>query len=158
MNGRSLILLAATGAAFAAGGAAVGATTEPAAVPPIVYAAGGTGTERLGAELYVREADGTTRRLTRNRVFDGFPRWSPDRSKIVFVRARGSDSDLYIKNAHAKAIPAVRAYAAEFTKESAFGPNGYLRRSGLIASPGGARAKSQQAARGLAPMNLASLK
>ena len=35
---------------------------------------------------------------------------------------------IYIKNAHAGAIPAVRAYAAEFTKESAFGPNGYLRR------------------------------
>ena len=39
---------------------------------------------------------------------------------------------IYIKNAHAKAIPAVRAFAAEFTKESAFGPNGYLRRAGLI--------------------------
>ena len=35
---------------------------------------------------------------------------------------------IYIKNAHAGAIPAVRAYAAEFTKESAFGPNGYLLR------------------------------
>ena len=65
---------------------------------------------------------------------------------------------IYIKNAHAKAIPAVRAYAAEFTKESAFGPNGYLRRAGLIAAPGQIRARSQQAARGLAPMNLASLK
>ena len=65
---------------------------------------------------------------------------------------------IYIKNAHAKAIPAVRAFAAEFTKESAFGPSGYLRRAGLIASTGGIRARSQQAARGLAPMNLASLK
>ena len=114
MNGRSLILLAATGAAFAAGGAAVGATTEPAAVPPIVYAAGGTGTERLGAELYVREADGTTRRLTRNRVFDGFPRWSPDRSKIVFVRARGSDSDLYIMNADGTGVRRLAGSARRF--------------------------------------------
>jgi phosphate transport system substrate-binding protein len=65
---------------------------------------------------------------------------------------------VYIKNAHAKAIPAVRAYAAEFTKESAFGPNGYLRRAGLVSSPGGVRAKSQQAARGLSPMNMAALK
>ena len=65
---------------------------------------------------------------------------------------------IYIKNAHANAIPAVRAYAAEFTKESAFGPNGYLRQAGMIAAPNNIRARSQQAARGLAPLNLASLK
>jgi phosphate transport system substrate-binding protein len=65
---------------------------------------------------------------------------------------------IYIKNAHAGAIPAVRAFAAEFTKESAFGPNGYLRRVGLIAAPNAARARSQMAARQLRPLNLASLK
>lgn len=66
---------------------------------------------------------------------------------------------IYIKNAHANAIPAVRAYAAEFTKESAFGPNGYLRRSaGMIAAPNNVRARSQQAARTLQVLNLASLK
>ena len=65
---------------------------------------------------------------------------------------------IYIKNAHASAIPAVRAYAAEFTKESAFGPNGYLLKAGLISSPTKIRAHSQQAARALAPLNLAALK
>ncbi len=65
---------------------------------------------------------------------------------------------IYIKNAHAGAIPAVRAYAAEFTKESTFGPGGYLRRSGLIAAPNAIRARSQVAARALRPLNLASLK
>jgi len=66
---------------------------------------------------------------------------------------------IYIKNAHANAIPAVRAFAAEFTKESAFGPNGYLRRQGgMIAAPNNVRARSQQAARGLVPLNLASIK
>jgi len=65
---------------------------------------------------------------------------------------------IYIKNAHAGAIPAVRAYAAEFTKESAFGPGGYLRKSGMIAAPNNVRARSQQAARALQPLNLASLK
>jgi phosphate transport system substrate-binding protein len=65
---------------------------------------------------------------------------------------------IYIKNAHAGAIPAVRAYAAEFTKESAFGPNGYLRRAGLIAAPNAIRARSQQLARSLSPLNLASVK
>ena len=65
---------------------------------------------------------------------------------------------IYIKNAHAGAIPAVRAYAAEFTKESAFGPGGYLRKSGLIAAPAAVRAKSQVMARSLRPLNLAGLK
>ena len=65
---------------------------------------------------------------------------------------------IYIKNAHARAIPAVRAFAAEFTKESAFGPNGYLLRAGLISAPNPIRARSQQAARGLVPLNLASIK
>jgi phosphate transport system substrate-binding protein len=65
---------------------------------------------------------------------------------------------IYVKNAHANAIPAVRAFAAEFTKESAFGPSGYLRQLGLIASPNPIRAKSQVAARGLRPLNLAGLK
>jgi phosphate transport system substrate-binding protein len=65
---------------------------------------------------------------------------------------------IYIKNAHANAIPAVRAYAAEFTKESAFGPNGYLKGAGLIVSPPPVRARAQQLARSLSPLNLASLK
>jgi phosphate transport system substrate-binding protein len=65
---------------------------------------------------------------------------------------------VYVKNAHAGAIPAVRAFVAEFTKESAFGPSGYLRRVGLIAAPNNVRAHSQMAARNLAPLNLASLK
>ena len=65
---------------------------------------------------------------------------------------------IYIKNAHAGAIPAVRAYAAEFTKESAFGPGGYLKRAGLIVAPNGVRAHAQLLARSLQPLNLASLK
>ena len=56
------------------------------------------------------------------------------------------------------AIPALRAYVAEFTKESAFGNSGYLLKGGLIASPTPIRARSQAAARGLVPLNLASLK
>ena len=62
---------------------------------------------------------------------------------------------IYVKNAHVRAIPAVRAFVAEFTKESAFGPNGYLLRAGLIAAPNAVRARSQQAARNLVPLNLA---
>ena len=65
---------------------------------------------------------------------------------------------IYIKNAHARAIPGIRAFVAEFTKESAMGPKGYLTQHGLIAAPNGIRARSQQAARGLTPLNLASIK
>jgi phosphate transport system substrate-binding protein len=65
---------------------------------------------------------------------------------------------IYVKNAHSRAIPAIRAFVAEFTKESAMGPNGYLKQAGLVASAGNVRAKSQQAARNLSPLNLASVK
>ena len=65
---------------------------------------------------------------------------------------------IYVKNAHARAIPAIRAFVAEFTKESAMGPNGYLKQAGLVAAPNNVRARSQAAARSLAPVNFASLK
>ena len=65
---------------------------------------------------------------------------------------------IYVKNAHAKAIPAIRAFVAEFTKESTTGPKGYLAQHGLIASPANVRARSQLAARNLVPLNLASVK
>ena len=65
---------------------------------------------------------------------------------------------VYVKNAHVRAIPAVRAFVAEFTKESAFGPTGYLRQAGLIAAPNGVRARAQIAARNLTPVKFAELK
>ena len=65
---------------------------------------------------------------------------------------------IYVKNAHVKAIPAIRAYVAEFTKEGAIGPNGYLKRVGLVASPTAVRARTQQAANNLTPLKLASVK
>lgn len=65
---------------------------------------------------------------------------------------------LYVKNAHVAAVPEVRAFIAEFTKESAFGANGYLRQAGLIASPGPVRARSQAVARALTPLKFAELK
>jgi phosphate transport system substrate-binding protein len=65
---------------------------------------------------------------------------------------------IYVKNAHVRAIPAIRAFVAEFTKESAVGPNGYMKQLGLVASPTSVRARSQAAARSLTPLNLASVK
>lgn len=65
---------------------------------------------------------------------------------------------IYVKNAHVRAIPAIRAFVAEMTKESAIGPNGYMRSGGLVAAPAGIRAKSQQAARTMTPVKFAELK
>ena len=65
---------------------------------------------------------------------------------------------VYVKNAHVRAIPAIRAFVAELTKESAIGPNGYMRAGGLVAAPAPVRARSQQAARTLTPVKFAELK
>jgi len=65
---------------------------------------------------------------------------------------------IYVKNAHVAAIPAIRAYVAEMTKESAIGPNGYMLSGGLVAAPAPIRARSQMAARNLTPVKFAELK
>jgi phosphate transport system substrate-binding protein len=65
---------------------------------------------------------------------------------------------IYVKNSHVRAIPAIRAFVAEFTKESAMGPNGYLKQAGLVAASTGIRARSQLAARNLTPVKFAELK
>ena len=65
---------------------------------------------------------------------------------------------IYVKNAHVRAIPAIRAFVAEITKESAIGPKGYMLAGGLVAAPAPVRARSQQAARTLTPVKFAELK
>ena len=65
---------------------------------------------------------------------------------------------IYVKNAHVRAIPAIRAFVAEITKESAIGPKGYMLSGGLVAAPAGVRARSQAAARTLTPVKFAELK
>ena len=98
-----LVLLAAVAAAsaFVTGGATSGATT-PAAVHTAAgqrSASSATETAILfvrSREIFVRLADGTTRRLTRNRVGDAFPTWSPDRTEIAFVRIRRGNADVYV--------------------------------------------------------------
>jgi len=65
---------------------------------------------------------------------------------------------IYVKNAHVRAIPAIRAFVAEITKESAIGPRGYMLAGGLVSAPNGVRARAQQAARTLNPVRFAELK
>ena len=65
---------------------------------------------------------------------------------------------VYVKNAHVRAIPAIKAYVAEFTKDAAWGPGGYLVKRGMIAAPAAIRAKNAAAARALTPLNPAEIK
>ncbi len=47
----------------------------------------------------------------------------------------------YVKNAHRGVIPGIEEYVAEFTKESTWGPDGYLVDKGLIPLPDAERAE-----------------
>lgn len=65
---------------------------------------------------------------------------------------------IYVKNAHVRAIPSIKAFVTEFSKETTWGPQGYLVRRGLIAAPDALRAKNAAAARAFTPLDPASVK
>ena len=65
---------------------------------------------------------------------------------------------IYVKNAHAKAIPAIHPFVAEFTRETTWSKGGYLARRGLIASPDAVRANTAAAARALRPLDPKAIK
>ena len=65
---------------------------------------------------------------------------------------------IYVKNAHLKAIPGIRAYLGEFAREGTWGPRGYLASLGLIALSDGVRARNAKFATSLTPMSGAGLK
>jgi phosphate transport system substrate-binding protein len=65
---------------------------------------------------------------------------------------------IYVKNAHVRAIPAIRSFIAEFTQEATWGKGGYLARRGLIASPDVVRARTAASARALTPLDPKAIK
>jgi phosphate transport system substrate-binding protein len=65
---------------------------------------------------------------------------------------------MYIKNAHLNAIPGIRAYAAEWTRETTFGNSGYLRQLGFISLGNDQRRRSGAFATSMTPMTAAGLK
>jgi len=65
---------------------------------------------------------------------------------------------IYVKNQHAAAIPGIRQYVAEFTRESTWSRSGYLVRRGMIASPDAVRANNARLAQALTPVSFAALR
>ena len=74
---RTFFVLVHAVAAAAVGGDVSASRTSTTSDAGIVYA--------RDNDLYVRTGD-RVRRLTRDRVADGMPAWSPDRKRIAFVR------------------------------------------------------------------------
>jgi phosphate transport system substrate-binding protein len=101
---------------------------------------------------YLEENQGTLRGATINGVgptYNSIANFSYPGARPLYI---------YVKNAHAAAIPGIRQYVAEFTRETTWGRNGYLVRRGMIASPDAIRANYAKVARELAPVALASIK
>ena len=63
---------------------------------------------------------------------------------------------IYVKGAHLNAIPGLKQFLAEYA--GAWGPDGYLTRRGLIASPDAVRQEMAQRVTALTPMTGADLK
>ena len=59
---------------------------------------------------------------------------------------------IYVKAQHVRAIRGMREFLDEFTSEHAWGPEGYLKRRGLIPSPEQVRAENRQRAEHLTPL------
>jgi phosphate transport system substrate-binding protein len=101
---------------------------------------------------YLEENQGTLRGATINGVAPGY------NAIANFSYPGARPLYIYVKNAHAAAIPGIRQFVAEFTRESTWGRNGYLVRRGMIASPDNVRSNYAKVARELAPVALASIK
>jgi Tol biopolymer transport system component len=67
------------------------------------------------------------RRVTRTPWYEGFPSWSPDRSRIVYVAAPKGDSDIYVMNADGTGVRRLAGSAKGATDlYPAWSPDGRL--------------------------------
>ena len=98
---RLLALAAVPAAVLALGVASSGASS---AGGPATKTGAAVYVKGLGraAEIYVKHAGVAERRITRNRAYDGFPSWSADGNRIVFVSDRGNrgNSDIFVMDAN----------------------------------------------------------
>ena len=65
---------------------------------------------------------------------------------------------IYVKGEHARAKPALTAFLQEYTSDAAWGPTGYLKARGLIASPDAVRSATAAAAAAMTPLDITALK
>jgi len=65
---------------------------------------------------------------------------------------------IYVKAQHIGPIPGIKEFLAEYSKESTWGPRGYLARRGLVASTDKVRAEAAKIAKTLKPLDPASVK
>ena len=65
---------------------------------------------------------------------------------------------IYVKGEHVRAVKGMREFLLEYSKDSAWGPQGYLVRRGLVAAPDAVRAKNAAAARDLSVLDISVLK
>ncbi len=101
---------------------------------------------------YVEENKDRLKSFTVNGVeptFDTISTFKYPGSRPLFV---------YVKNQHVRAVPGLKEYLAEFTKESTWGKGGYLSRIGLIPAPDAVRQKSAAAAATLTPLDASTVK
>ena len=65
---------------------------------------------------------------------------------------------IYAKGQHVRAIRGLREFLAEYSKDTTWGPKGYLAKRGLVAAPDAIRAKNASNATALTALDLASVK
>jgi phosphate transport system substrate-binding protein len=110
------------------------------------------GTIGIMGYSYVEENPGKLNPVMLNGVM-------PSAASIASFKYPGSRPlYFYVKNAHLKAIPGLRAYSAEFVRESTFGPSGYLVRLGMVPLGDAIRKRNQAMATSMTPMGGGGLK
>ncbi len=113
---------------------------------------GNPGTVGLFGYSYLEENAGRLKGISLNGVV-------PTGQSIATFKYPGARAlYVYVKNAHLKAIPGIRAYLAEFAREGTWGPGGYLSQLGMIPLPAPVRERNVKFATALVPMSGAGLK
>ncbi len=100
---------------------------------------------------YVEENADRLRAFTVNGVAPSFETVSS------FKYAGSRPLFVYVKLQHVRAVPGMREFLAEYSKESTWGKGGYLSRLGLIPAPDAIRVKSAAVAAKLTPLDPATI-
>ena len=107
---------------FALSMALVPANWTEAAEPIIVFQSDRDGDE----EIYTAIDDGTVKQLTRNKVEDKEPAWSPDGNQIVwFHKVAGADFDIMVMDADGQnEVNLTEDIGTDVSSQPTFSPDG----------------------------------